>query len=140
MIILIFPFFQDTPEFTDEMFWIFTGAQIAILAVATFCCVSGFVQFQKLSHSFRKPYDLDNLLSRYMNSFWKTINFLSSIKTEIISEFSVTIIGAYIYAIFSMIAAGVHLKESNPKSIAVFVQNTLLLIQVSCQGNSGFFS
>jgi len=55
-------------------------------------------------------------------------------------KYSVTIIGAYIYAIFSMIAAGVHLKESNPKSIAVFVQNTLLLIQVSCQGKLEFLT
>jgi hypothetical protein len=59
-----FSLFQDTPEFTDEMFWIFTGAEIAILGLATFGCIGGFVQFQKLSHSFRKPYDLDNLLSR----------------------------------------------------------------------------
>ena len=103
-------FCQDTPEFTDEMFWIFTGAEIAILGLATFGCIGGFVQFQKLSHSFRKPYDLDNLLS------------------------SITIVGAYIYAIFSMIAAGVHLESASPKSIAVFVQNTLLLVQVSCQG------
>ena len=108
---LIISPFQDTPEFSDEMFWIFTGAEISILTLSTFSCFGGFVQFQKLSLSFRKPYDLDKLLS------------------------NLTIIGAYIYAIFSMIASGVFLETANPKTIAVFVQNALLVIQVSCQGS-----
>ena len=107
----LFTFYlQDTPEFSDEMFWIFTGAEIAILALATVACIAGFVQIQKLSHSFRKPYDLDQLLA------------------------SVTILGAYIYSIFSMIAAGVNLGPTSTKGIAVFVQNAVLLLQVSCQG------
>jgi len=92
------------------MFWIFTGAEIAILSLAIFGCISGFVQIQKLSHSFRKPYDLDNLLS------------------------SVTIVGAYIYAIFSIISAGVNVNTLETKNIVVLIQNILLLIQVSCQG------
>lgn len=92
------------------MFWIFTGAEIAILSLAIFGCISGFVQIQKLSHSFRAPYDLDNLLS------------------------SVTIIGAYIYAIFSIISAGVNVNTLETKNIVVLIQNILLLIQVSCQG------
>ena len=102
---------QDTPEFSDEMFWIFFGAEIAVLTLAIFGCVGGFVQVQKLSHSFRTPYDLDELLS------------------------SVTIVGAYIYAVFSLIAAGVKLPDSfDTKTLLVFIQNALLLVQVSCQG------
>ena len=92
------------------MFWIFTGAEIAILTLAIVACVTGFVQIQKLSHSFRKPYDLDNLLS------------------------NVTIVGAYIYAIFSIISAGVTVHTLETKNIIVLIQNILLLIQVSCQG------
>ena len=92
------------------MFWIFTGAEIAILTLAIVACISGFVQIQKLSHSFRKPYDLDNLLS------------------------NVTIVGAYIYAIFSIISAGVTVHTLETKNIIVLIQNILLLIQVSCQG------
>ena len=93
------------------MFWIFTGAEIAILTLAIFGCVGGFVQVQKLSHSFRQPYDLDELLA------------------------SVTIVGAYIYAIFSMIAASVSILAAlDTKTLLVFIQNALLLVQVSCQG------
>ena len=94
------------------MFWIFTGAEIAILSLAITGCVSGFVQIQKLSHSFRKPYDLDNLLS------------------------SVTIVGAYIYAIFSIISAAINIDQLETKNIVVLIQNVLLLVQVSCQGRS----
>ena len=107
---LWFVYFQDTPEFSDEMFWIFFGAEIAVLTLAIFGCVGGFVQVQKLSHSFHQPYDLDELLS------------------------SVTIVGAYIYSIFSMIAAGVTLATLDTKTLLVFIQNALLLVQVSCQG------
>ena len=96
------------------MFWIFTGAEIAILTLAIVACISGFVQIQKLSHSFRKPYDLDNLLS------------------------NVTIVGAYIYAIFSIISAGVTVHTLETKNIIVLIQNILLLIQVSCQGKRVF--
>lgn len=78
--------------------------EIAILGLAILGCLGGFVQMQKLSHSFHKPYDLDNLLS------------------------SVTVVGAYIYAIFSMIAAGMDIQ--NQKHMFVFIQNGLLLIQV----------
>jgi hypothetical protein len=110
IILIIFFVMKDTPEFSDEMFWIFTGAEIAILSLAIVGCLGGFIQIQKLSHSFRKPYDLDNLLS------------------------SVTIVGAYIYAIFSMISAGINVDTMKSKNIVVLIQNSLLLIQVSCQG------
>ena len=90
------------------MFWIFTGSEVAILAISVAGCIGGFVQIQKLSHSSRKPYDLDQLLS------------------------SVTVVGAYLYAVFSMIAASVDLSET--KHIVVFIQNILLLAQVSMQG------
>ncbi len=92
------------------MFWIFSGAEIAILSLAAVGCIGGFVQVQKLSHSERRPYDLDKLLS------------------------SVTIVGAYIYAIFGMIAAGVNLASLDTKTIVVFLQNVLLFFQVSLQG------
>ena len=75
-------------------------------------CIGGFVQVQKLSHSFQKPYDLDQLLA------------------------NVTIVGAYIYAIFSMIAAGMYLHTMKSKPIIVFVQSLLLFIQVSFQGKT----
>lgn len=101
---------QDTPEFSEEMFWIFSGAELAILALASIGCIGGFVQVQKLSHSFQKPYELDTLLS------------------------TVTIMGAYFYAIFSMIAAGVYLPTLDTKTIMVFAQSALLFIQVTFQG------
>ena len=48
------------------MFWIFTGAEVAILCLAIVACLGGFVQVQKLSgQAFRQPYDLDELLARY---------------------------------------------------------------------------
>jgi hypothetical protein len=90
------------------MFWIFTGSEVTILALSVMGCIGGFVQIQKLSHSFRKPYDLDKLLS------------------------SVTVVGAYIYSIFSMIAAAADLP--NQKSVSVFILHGLLLAQVSLQG------
>lgn len=66
-------------------------------------------------------------------------NAVTAQKCFMIFTPSLTIIGAYIYAIFSMIASGVFLETGNAKSIAVFVQNALLVIQVSCQGKH-FFS
>ena len=54
--------------------------------------------------------------------------------------FSVTIVGAYIYAVFSMIASGVSLNSMEIKTIMVFLQNALLLVQVSCQGKISFHS
>ena len=69
-------------------------------------------QVQKLSHSFTKPYELDKLLS------------------------TVTVMGAYFYAIFSMIASGVYLPTLDTKTIMVFSQSALLFIQVTFQGMS----
>lgn len=101
---------KDTPEFADEMFWIFSGAELVILSLASVGCVGGFIQVQKLSHSFQKPYELDTLLS------------------------TVTTMGAYFYAIISMIAAGVFLPTMDTKTIMVFTQSALLFIQVTFQG------
>ena len=92
------------------MFWIFSGAELAILSLASIGCIGGFIQVQKLSHSFQKPYELDKLLS------------------------TVTTMGAYFYAIFSLIAAGVYLPDLETKTIMVFAQNALLFIQVTFQG------
>ena len=47
---------------------------------------------------------------------------------------NVTIMGAYVYAIFSMIASGMYLHTMKTKPIIVFVQSFLLFVQVSCQG------
>ena len=66
------------------------------------------LQIQKLSHSFTVPYDLDSLLS------------------------NVTITGAYIFAVFSILAA--IMSINNRMSIIVFAQSSLLLIQISLQG------
>merc|ERR1719464_916336 len=110
IILIIFFVMKDTPEFSDEMFWIFSGAELVILSLASVGCVGGFIQVQKLSHSFQKPYELDKLLS------------------------TITIMGAYFYAIFSMIAAGVFLPTMDTKTIMVFAQSALLFIQVTFQG------
>ena len=68
---------QDTPEFSEEMFWIFSGTEMTILALSAIGCIGGFVQVQKLSHSFQRPYDLglfvnfhnENILYRKKFSF-----------------------------------------------------------------------
>jgi cation transport ATPase len=92
------------------MFWIFTGAELTLLTLSLVACLCGFVQLRKLSHSvFRQPYDLDVLLS------------------------GVTAVGAYVYAIFSMIAAGAS-GIWQLRNMVVFVQHALLLLQVSMQG------
>ena len=46
--------------------------------------------------------------------------------------------GAYFYAIFSMIAAGVFLPTMDTKTIMVFTQSALLFIQVTFQGMYDF--
>ena len=105
-------FSQDTREFAGSMFWIFTSAEMSILALAVLGCLGGFVQVQKLSHGAsdlgnkNEPYDLDQLLS------------------------NVTVVGAYLYAVFSMIAAAVS-AVGDTKSLFVLLQNALLLIQVN---------
>ena len=48
--------------------------------------------------------------------------------------------GAYFYAIFSMIAAGVFLPTMDTKTIMVFTQSALLFIQVTFQGMYDFFA
>ena len=44
IILIIFFVMKDTPEFSDEMFWIFSGAELAILSLASIGCVGGFIQ------------------------------------------------------------------------------------------------
>ena len=122
---------KDSPEFRGQMFWIYSGAEIVILVFSIFASFAGFVQvdkailykrkesnplfhqIQKLSHSFNTPYELDTLLS------------------------SITVTGSYIYAIFGCLAAMVSLPET--KSLVVFSQCALLLIQVSLQGKENQF-
>ena len=53
---------------------------------------------------------------------------------------NVTIMGAYVYAIFSMIAAGMYLHTLKTKPIIVFVQSLLLFVQVSFQGKTNLFT
>ena len=72
------------------------------------------IQIQKLSHSFNKPYKLDNLLS------------------------NITVFGSYVYAIFGILSSLVSVLDPvtgklDIQSVLVFVQCSLLLIQVSCQ-------
>ena len=104
---------KDSDEFRGEMFWIYYGAEIVILTFAIMASVGAFVQIQKLSHSFNKPYKLDNLLS------------------------SITVFGSYVYAIFGILSSIISLFGSDGDldihSVLVFVQCALLLIQVSCQ-------
>ena len=52
IILIIFFVMKDTPEFQDEMFWIFSGAELAILGLASIGCIGGFIQVQKLSHRY----------------------------------------------------------------------------------------
>ena len=98
------------------MFWIFCGAETTILALCVVGSIGGLIQVQKLSNSpSRRPYSLDKLLS------------------------SVTVAGAYIYSIFSSIAAAVDALGSEEgvaggKSAGVLAQNGLLFVQVSLQG------
>jgi len=108
IILIIFFVMKDNSEFKGQMFWIYSGAEIVILSLAVFSSIAGFVQIQKLSHSFTVPYDLDTLLS------------------------TVTITGSYIFAVFSILAAVMSITKL--ESIVVFTQSTLLLIQITLQG------
>jgi len=108
IILIIFFVMKDSPEFRGQMFWIYSGAEIIILVFSILASLAAFVQIQKLSHSFNEPYELDSLLS------------------------SITVTGSYIYAIFGLLAAIVSIPET--KSIVVFAQCALLMVQVSLQG------
>jgi len=113
IIIIIFFVMKDSEEFRGEMFWIYYGAEIVILTFAIVASVGAFVQIQKLSHSYNKPYKLDNLLS------------------------SITVFGSYVYAIFGVLSSLVSILnpqgDLNIQSVLVFVQCALLLVQVSSQ-------
>ena len=66
----------------------------------------------------------------YVSSLYYMIFF--SFLDELLAN--VTIMGAYVYAIFSMIASGMYLHTMKTKPIIVFVQSFLLFVQVSFQG------
>merc|ERR1719410_2331861 len=93
---------KDSEEFRGEMFWIYYGAEIVILTFAIVASVGAFVQIQKLSHSYNKPYKLDNLLS------------------------SITVFGSYVYAIFGVLSSLVSILnpqgDLNIQSVLVFAQ------------------
>ena len=89
-------------------FQIYSGAEIIILTLSIISALAAFVQIQKLSHSFNVPYDLDTLLS------------------------SITVTGSYIYGVFGMLASLFSISET--RSVVVFVQCALLVIQVTMQG------
>ena len=89
-------------------FQIYSGAEIIILTLSIISALAAFVQIQKLSHSFNVPYDLDTLLS------------------------SITVTGSYIYGVFGMLAYLFSISET--RSVVVFVQCALLVIQVTMQG------
>jgi len=108
IILIIFFVMKDSPEYKGQMFWIYSGAEIIILTLSIISALAAFVQIQKLSHSFNVPYDLDTLLS------------------------SITVTGSYIYGVFGMLAAVFSISET--RSVVVFVQCALLVIQVTMQG------
>merc|ERR1719145_426582 len=108
IIIIIFFVMKDSAEFRGQMFWIYSGAEIIILTLSIISALAAFVQIQKLSHSFNVPYDLDTLLS------------------------SITVTGSYIYGVFGMLASIFSISET--RSIVVFAQCALLVIQVTMQG------
>ena len=110
IILIIFFVMKDSPEYKGQMFWIYSGAEIIILTLSIISALAAFVQIQKLSHSFNVPYDLDTLLS------------------------SITVTGSYIYGVFGMLAAVFSISET--RSVVVFVQCALLVIQVTMQGES----
>ncbi|XP_023321227.1 uncharacterized protein LOC111695966 [Eurytemora carolleeae] len=107
-VLIIFFVMKDNPEYRGQMFWIYSGAEIVIFGLSIFASFIGFIQIQKLSHTFSAPYDLDTLLS------------------------TVTITGSYIFAIFSALAAVMSLGET--KSIIIFTQNIMLIVQITLQG------
>ena len=119
IIIIIFFVMKDSEEFRGEMFWIYYGAEIVILTFAIVASVGAFVQIQKLSHSYNKPYKLDNLLS------------------------SITVFGSYVYAIFGVLSSLVSILnpqgDLNIQSVLVFVQCALLLVQVSSQSKAHYY-
>jgi len=108
IILIIFFVMKDSPEYKGQMFWIYSGAEIIILTLSIISALAAFVQIQKLSHSFNVPYDLDTLLS------------------------SITVTGSYIYGVFGMLASLFSISET--RSVVVFVQCALLVIQVTMQG------
>ena len=110
IILIIFFVMKDSPEYKGQMFWIYSGAEIIILALSIISALAAFVQIQKLSHSFNVPYDLDTLLS------------------------SITVTGSYIYGVFGMLASIFSISET--RSMVVFAQCALLVIQVTMQGES----
>ena len=60
------------------MFWIFSGTEMTILALSAIGCIGGFVQVQKLSHSFQRPYDLGLFLNFRNDSILYRIKVLLS--------------------------------------------------------------
>ena len=110
IILIIFFVMKDSPEYKGQMFWIYSGAEIIILTLSIISALAAFVQIQKLSHSFNVPYDLDTLLS------------------------SITVTGSYIYGVFGMLASVFSISET--RSMIVFAQCALLVVQVTMQGKS----
>lgn len=108
VILIIFFVMQDQKDFKERMFWISNGTQMIILSLSIISTIIGFIQIRKLSVSSSKPLNLDRLL------------------------LSITIFGAYLFAIFGMIVGAINYTDNQSK--ATFATHALLLIQVSLQG------
>ncbi|CAL4134095.1 unnamed protein product [Meganyctiphanes norvegica] len=108
VILIIFFVMKDEPNFKERMFWISNGTQMIILSLSIISTIIGFIQIRKLSVSSSKPLNLDRLL------------------------LSITIFGAYLFAIFGMIVGAINYSDNQSK--ATFATHALLLIQVSLQG------
>nr|CAH0107979.1 unnamed protein product [Daphnia galeata] len=108
IVLIIFFVMKDNVEFRPDLFWLCTGTQVTVLALATIFNAIGFIQLPKLSLSLHKPLHLDVLLA------------------------NITTYGVFIYAIFGLIVGGTNLYDQ--KHVMIFVSNGLLLIQATMQG------
>ncbi|XP_032795796.2 proton channel OtopLc isoform X1 [Daphnia magna] len=108
IVLIIFFVMKDNVDFRPDLFWLCTGTQVTVLALATVFNAIGFIQLPKLSLSLHKPLHLDVLLA------------------------NITTYGVFIYAIFGLIVGGTNLSDQ--KHVMIFVSNGLLLIQATMQG------
>ena len=98
---------QDNADFRPDLFWLCTGTQTVLLALAAVATGCGFVQLPKLSLSLHKPLHLDVLLA------------------------NVTTYGVCLYAIFGLIVGGVRLDDT--RHLVIFANSALLLVQATLQ-------
>jgi hypothetical protein len=68
---------KDTPEFADEMFWIFSGAELVILSLASIGCVGGFIQVKYMKiyiHIFLQMFCFFQILEKLGLSLFRKLS------------------------------------------------------------------